>query len=139
MLQIHNTFTKQKELFKPLIEGRSENVCLRMTVYDYCHIGHARTVLAFDVIVRYFNARGYEVNYVRNITDIDDKIIKRADENNETVEALLHVLLRLCTKIYMLRCITPNQEPRATQYIPQMIAMIKNLINNRLCLCSEKW
>ncbi|MBT12645.1 MAG: cysteine--tRNA ligase, partial [Oceanospirillaceae bacterium] len=82
-LKIYNTLTRQKETFKPLVEGKVGMYVCGMTVYDYCHLGHARVMVAFDVIARYLRHRGYDVNYIRNITDIDDKIIKRANENGE--------------------------------------------------------
>lgn len=88
MLQIHNTMTKSKVPFTPLEEGRIRMYVCGVTVYDYCHIGHARVMVCFDVITRYLRYRGWDVTYVRNITDVDDKIIRRAAENGEPVEAL---------------------------------------------------
>ena len=88
MLQIYNSFTKEKEPFTPLEEGKVGMYVCGMTVYDFCHLGHARVLVAFDAIVKYLRYLGYEVNYVRNITDIDDKIINRANENNEDISAL---------------------------------------------------
>src|ERR1700733_353215 len=88
MLQIHNTLTRQKENFVPLHPGKVGMYVCGVTVYDYCHLGHARTYTSADVIARYLRWRGYEVNYVRNITDIDDKIIKRANENKEDFNAV---------------------------------------------------
>ncbi|MFN2409340.1 MAG: class I tRNA ligase family protein, partial [Halomonas sp.] len=87
-MHIYNTLTRRKEPFTPLVAGKVSMYVCGMTVYDYCHLGHARVMVAFDVITRYLRERGYEVNYVRNITDIDDKILKRADENDETITAL---------------------------------------------------
>src|SRR5690554_7414431 len=84
-LQIYNTLTRQKETFKPLVPGKVGMYVCGMTVYDFCHLGHARVMVAFDVIVRYLKHKGYEVNYIRNITDIDDKIITRANENGESI------------------------------------------------------
>lgn len=131
MLHIHNTFTKQKELFKPLTPGQVNMYVCGITVYDYCHIGHARTVLAFDVIYRYLLARGYQVNYVRNITDIDDKIIKRAAENNESIDALVSRFTKAMHDDFAaLGALTPNNEPCATHTIDQMLAMIEKLIQN---------
>ncbi|MDP5041241.1 MAG: class I tRNA ligase family protein, partial [Paraglaciecola sp.] len=88
MLHIYNTLTRQKELFQPLQPGKVGMYVCGITVYDLSHMGHARTYLSFDLMVRYLRSRGYEVNYVRNITDVDDKIIQRAQQNNETMEQL---------------------------------------------------
>ncbi len=87
-MQIYNTLTRRKETFTPIEPGRVRMYVCGMTVYDYCHLGHARVMVAFDVITRYLRARGYDVTYVRNITDIDDKILKRAEENGEAIESL---------------------------------------------------
>lgn len=133
MLHIYNTFTKQKELFKPIHDPKVNMYVCGITVYDYCHIGHARTVLAFDVIYRYLLVKGYQVNYVRNITDIDDKIIKRAHENNENIQALV---TRFTTAMHddfkALGALSPSQEPCATQNIKEMITLIEKLIENGL-------
>ena len=88
MLQIFNSLTRKKEVFVPIEPGKVRMYVCGMTVYDYCHIGHARVLVVFDVVVRYLRALGYEVTYVRNITDIDDKIIRRAQENGEDFHAL---------------------------------------------------
>ena len=88
MLRIYNTLSRQLEVFEPLEPGHARMYVCGMTVYDYCHLGHARVMLVFDVVRRWLRASGYRVHYVRNITDIDDKIIKRAQENSEAVEAL---------------------------------------------------
>ena len=88
MLKIFNTLTRQKEDFKPIHANQVGMYVCGVTVYDYCHIGHARTYTSADIIFRYLSWRGYQVNYVRNITDIDDKIIKRANENNEDFNAI---------------------------------------------------
>ena len=88
MLQIYSSLTKQKEAFKPLVAGKIGIYVCGMTVYDFCHIGHARVMVGFDAIVRYLRYRGYDVNYVRNITDIEDKIINRANDNKEDYHAL---------------------------------------------------
>lgn len=133
MLSIYNTFTQQKEIFKPISAPIVNMYVCGITVYDYCHIGHARTVLAFDVIYRYLLARGYQVNYVRNITDIDDKIIKRAAENNESIEALVARYTNAMHEDFKsLGALTPNTEPCATHSIPQMITLIEKLIDNGL-------
>ncbi len=131
MLQIYNTLTQQKEVFKPLKPGKIGLYVCGMTVYDYCHIGHARVLVAFDMVTRYLRSRGYEVNYVRNITDIDDKIIKRAQENNEPYNALTErMIAAMHEDEKKLGILLPNQEPRATDHIPQMIAMIQKLVAN---------
>lgn len=83
MIRIYNTLSQRKEEFKPIEPGKVRMYVCGMTVYDYCHLGHARVLVAFDVITRYLRHRGYDVNYVRNITDIDDKILRRAEENGE--------------------------------------------------------
>src|SRR5687767_1236020 len=88
MLKIHNTLTRQKQEFVPIVPGEARMYVCGMTVYDYCHLGHARVMIVFDIVRRWLQALGYRVIYVRNITDIDDKIIKRAHENNEAVEQL---------------------------------------------------
>ncbi|MGA2655254.1 MAG: class I tRNA ligase family protein, partial [Gammaproteobacteria bacterium] len=138
MLSIYNTFTKQKEVFKPLVAPKVNMYVCGITVYDYCHIGHARTVLAFDVIYRYLLARGYEVNYVRNITDIDDKIIKRAHENNESIETLVTRFTQAMHQDFKsLGALSPNMEPCATQSIDGMIAMIEKLIANGLAYVAK--
>ena len=100
-----------------------------MTVYDYCHLGHARVMVVFDMVVRWFRDRGYEVTYVRNITDIDDKIIKRAQENNEPIKALTDRFIQAMDEdAAVLGVLQPSFEPRATQYIEKMISMIQVLI-----------
>jgi len=88
MLSIYNTLTGEKEEFKPIEPGKISMYVCGMTVYDYCHMGHARVMVVFDMVARYLRSRGYEVTYVRNITDIDDKIIKRAHENGEIITEL---------------------------------------------------
>ncbi|MGH8753218.1 MAG: class I tRNA ligase family protein, partial [Burkholderiales bacterium] len=88
MLKIYNTLTREKQPFVPITPGKVSMYVCGMTVYDYCHLGHARVMMVFDMVQRWLRASGYAVNYVRNITDIDDKIIKRAAENGEPVTAL---------------------------------------------------
>jgi cysteinyl-tRNA synthetase len=131
MLLIHNSLSRKKDEFKPITPGKINLYVCGVTVYDHCHIGHARTYTSVDVIVRYLRWRGYEVRYVRNITDIDDKIIKRANENNETCVALTE---RFTTAMHddfkRLNLLQPNDEPRATEYIPQMIELIKGMMEN---------
>ena len=96
MLQIFNSLSRQKELFQPIEPGKVRMYVCGMTVYDYCHVGHARAMVVFDVVVRWLRARGFEVTYVRNITDIDDKIIQRARENGEDFKVCL---------LYTSRCV----------------------------------
>ncbi|HTM63376.1 MAG TPA: cysteine--tRNA ligase [Gammaproteobacteria bacterium] len=132
MLQIHNTLTRQKDEFKPIQSGKINFYVCGVTVYDHCHIGHARTYTAVDVIVRYLRWRGYEVNYVRNITDIDDKIIKRANENKEDYSELTKRFTDEMHKDFdELGFVRPDHEPRATEYIQEMIALINEMIANK--------
>ena len=129
-LSIYNTLSKVKEPFKPL-EGNSVRmyVC-GMTVYDFCHIGHARVMVAFDVVTRWLRHRGYDVTYVRNITDIDDKIIKRANENGEPFEALVERMIAAMHEDEgRLNVLRPDIEPRATGHIAGMHQMIQTLID----------
>ncbi|SIS57897.1 cysteine--tRNA ligase [Neptunomonas antarctica] len=129
MLQIYNTLTKQKAPFKPLVEGHINMYVCGITVYDYCHIGHARVMVCFDVITRYLRSRGWNVNYVRNITDVDDKIIRRANENNETVEQLTERMIAAMHEDEdALSVLRPDQEPKATAHIDEIIALVSTLI-----------
>ena len=93
MLQIYNTLTRQKEAFKPLVAGKVGMYVCGITIYDYCHVGHARTYVSFDVMNRFLRHSGFDVTYVRNITDVDDKIIKRANENGESCDSLTERLI----------------------------------------------
>lgn len=128
-LQVFNTETRQKEVFKSINDGKVGIYVCGMTVYDYCHIGHARVMVVFDTIVRHLRNIGYEVNYVRNITDIDDKIINRALENREEIQSLTNRFIEAMhedeTNLNVLR---PNHEPRATEHMPEIEAMITNLV-----------
>ncbi len=129
MLKIHNTLTKQKEIFVPREAGKIGIYVCGMTVYDYCHVGHARVMVVFDTVVRYLRASGYEVTYVRNITDIDDKIIKRARENGEPIDTLTGRFIRAMHEdAAALAVLPPDQEPRATASVDLMIQMILALI-----------
>lgn len=131
MLKIYNTLSQKKEEFKPIQAGKIGIYVCGNTVYDYCHIGHGRTMVTFDMITRYLRARGYEVNYVRNITDIDDKIIKRANENNESIDALTERFINAQHEDERaLNILPPDHEPRATHNIDGMIKMIEQLIKN---------
>jgi cysteinyl-tRNA synthetase len=133
MLKIYNTLTRKKETFQPRVAGKVGMYVCGMTVYDYCHIGHARVMVVFDTVARYFRHSGYDLTYVRNITDIDDKIINRALENGEDFHALTE---RFITAMHedeqALNVLPVDIEPRATQSIPDIIAMIEKLINNGL-------
>ncbi len=130
MLAIYNTLTKNKEAFVPLDGNQVRMYVCGMTVYDLCHIGHARVMVAFDVIARWLRRSGYELTYVRNITDIDDKIIRRANENGEPFEALVARMIEAMhedeSRLGVQR---PDQEPRATEHITGMHAMIQTLID----------
>lgn len=131
MLQIHNTLTRQKDEFKSIAPGKISLYVCGVTVYDHCHIGHARTYTAVDVIVRYLRWRGFELRYVRNITDIDDKIIKRANENGEDYSELTTRFTQYMHEDFkQLGLLPPDDEPRATQYIEEMTQLIQQMINN---------
>ncbi|WP_183331223.1 cysteine--tRNA ligase [Halomonas campaniensis] len=128
-MQIYNTLTRRKEAFTPIEPGRVRMYVCGMTVYDYCHLGHARVMVAFDVITRYLRYRGYDVTYVRNVTDIDDKILRRADENGETISSLTErMIAAMHEDEARLSVLPPDQEPRATRHIDDIIAMIETLI-----------
>ncbi len=129
MLKIYNSLTGKKTEFTPLKPGKIGIYVCGNTVYDYCHIGHARAMILFDVIVNFLRNEGYEVTYVRNITDIDDKIIKRALENSEAIDSLTHRFIEAQHEDEKALGINPpDWEPRATQYISQMIELIERLI-----------
>lgn len=129
-LHIYNTLSKQKEPLKPLQEGLVRMYVCGMTVYDYCHIGHARVMVAFDVVTRWLRHSGYQVDYVRNITDIDDKIIQRANENGEPFTELVdRMIAAMHEDEAQLNVLRPDQEPRATGHIEGMHRMIQTLIN----------
>ena len=129
-LTIYNTLTRQKEAFKPLVDGKVGMYVCGMTVYDYCHMGHGRVMVAFDVIVRYLRHKGYEVNYIRNITDIDDKIINRANENGEPFNVLVDRMVDAMNEDFsQLGVIAPDSEPKATEHIDGILAMVQTLID----------
>jgi cysteinyl-tRNA synthetase len=131
MLHIFNTLTRQKEPFTPIEPGKVKLYVCGMTVYDFCHIGHARVMVVFDMVQRWLRASGFEVTYVRNITDIDDKIIKRAVENKETIKALTQRFIdAMHEDADALGIERPTYEPRATDYVPQMQDIITRLIKN---------
>ena len=128
MLHIFNTLSRRKERFVPLVEGEVRMYVCGMTIYDYCHIGHARMMMAFDVVQRWLRASGYRVNYVQNITDIDDKIIKRAVEQNVAIGAVTAKFIAAMHEDFRaLGVQPPDHEPRATQYVPQMLDLIGKL------------
>jgi cysteinyl-tRNA synthetase len=133
MLKLYNTLTRSKHDFVPLQPGRVGMYVCGMTVYDYCHLGHARVMVVFDVVRRWLRASGYQVTYVRNITDIDDKIIKRAAENNEAIDALTARFIRAMQEdAAALGIETPEEEPRATGNVPQMLSLIDALVKRGL-------
>lgn len=130
MLHIYNSLTRQKEVFKPIEPQQVRMYVCGMTVYDYCHLGHARVMVVFDTVYRYLKASGYAVDYVRNITDIDDKIIKRAAENNEPIDALTQRFIDAMHEDEdALNVRRPTSEPRATGNVPEMLAMIQTLLD----------
>jgi cysteinyl-tRNA synthetase len=133
MLHITNSLTRTKEEFVPLTPGIVRMYVCGMTVYDLCHLGHARVFVVFDMVTRWLRASGYRVDYVRNITDIDDKIIKRAQENGETPAALTErFIAAMHEDERALGVLPPDHEPRATAYVAQMLALIEQLIRNGL-------
>ena len=137
-LKIYNTLAREKQQFVPIVPGKVGMYVCGMTIYDYCHIGHARMMMAFDVIYRWLNASGYDVNYVRNITDIDDKIIKRAVENGETLSQLTTRFSRYMDEdTGALGILAPTVAPRATEYVPQMLAIIETLESRGLAYQGE--
>ncbi|WP_025645609.1 MULTISPECIES: cysteine--tRNA ligase [unclassified Psychrobacter] len=128
-LVVYDSLTARKQPLQPLVAGKLGMYVCGMTVYDYCHIGHARVMVAFDMVVRWLSQLGYEVNYVRNITDIDDKIIARAIENNEDIGTLTQRFTKaMHDDAATLGCLSPDAEPRATDHIDEMQQMITTLI-----------
>ena len=131
MLKIYNTLKREKEEFKPINPNQVGMYVCGVTVYDLCHFGHGRTFVSFDVIARYLRYSGYNLCYVRNITDVDDKIIKRAIENNETCDQLVDRMIAEMHKDFdALNILRPDVEPRATHHISEIIAMVEKLIAN---------
>lgn len=131
MLKIYNSLTRKKEEFKPIDQKRVGMYVCGVTVYDLCHFGHGRTFVSFDVIARYLRYSGYNLHYVRNITDVDDKIIQRALKNNETCEELVERMTAEMHKDFdSLNILRPDVEPRATKHIPEIIALVEKLIKN---------
>ncbi|MGH8687666.1 MAG: cysteine--tRNA ligase [Burkholderiales bacterium] len=133
MLKIHNSLTRQKQDFVPIRPGEVRMYVCGMTVYDYCHVGHARVMVAFDVVRRWLRESAFRVTYVRNITDIDDKIIRRAAERGESVDALTERFIRAMEEdVGALGVERPDHEPRATRYVPQMLELIGRLEDRQL-------
>ncbi|MXS81782.1 cysteine--tRNA ligase [Nitrosomonas oligotropha] len=133
MLKIYNSIAREKQDFVSITPGKVKIYVCGMTVYDYCHLGHARVLVVFDTVIRWFKANDFAVSYVRNVTDIDDKIIKRAQENNESIETLTQRFIQAMNEdSAALGVLLPNHEPRATDYVQHMIAMISTLVEKRL-------
>jgi cysteinyl-tRNA synthetase len=129
MLKIYNTIAREKQVFVPIVAGKVSMYVCGMTVYDFCHLGHARVMVVFDMVNRWLRSSGLEVNYVRNITDIDDKIIKRANENGESITELTQRFIDAMDEDALaLGVMRPDFEPRATEHIQGMINMISALI-----------
>ena len=127
-LRIHNTLSRELETFTPIEPNHVRMYVCGITIYDLCHVGHARMMIAFDLIYRWLKVLGYEVTYVRNVTDIDDKIIRRALERGIAIRALTdEMIVAMHTDLDALGMLRPTHEPRATEYVPQMLAMIKAL------------
>ena len=137
-IKFYNSLTNQKEEFVPIRKGEVGMYVCGMTVYDNCHLGHARAMMAFDILARYLRYQNYKVNFVRNITDIDDKIIERANENNETIDALTdRTIASMHEDFSKLGLELPTNEPRATDHIEGMIKMINGLIDKGHAYHSE--
>ncbi|MFL6709200.1 MAG: cysteine--tRNA ligase [Massilia sp.] len=137
-LKIYNTLARDKQEFVPIVPGQVGMYVCGMTIYDYCHIGHARMMMAFDVVYRWLKVSGYQVTYVRNITDIEDKIIKRAVENGETIHQLTSRFERYMDEdTAALGILPPDVTPHATEYVPQMLGIIELLEQKGLAYQSE--
>jgi cysteinyl-tRNA synthetase len=133
MLKLYNSLHREIQDFAPIEPGRVRMYVCGMTVYDYCHLGHARVMVVFDMVARWLRASGLDVTYVRNITDIDDKIIRRAGENGESIRSLTDRFIAFMNEdAEALGVLKPDFEPRATEYVPQMLAMIGQLEKNGL-------
>lgn len=138
MLTLFNSLTRSKEPFKPLVEGQIGLYVCGITVYDYCHLGHARSMVSFDVLVRFLRHSGYKVRYIRNITDIDDKIIARANERGVSIDTLTNQYIEaMHANERDLFILAPDEEPRATAYLDHMIALIERLIESKLAYVSD--
>ena len=133
MLRIYNSLQRDKQVFTPIEPGKVRMYVCGMTVYDYCHLGHARVMVVFDMVCRWLRASGYDVTYVRNITDIDDKIIRRASENGETIQQLTGRFIAFMHEdADALGVLRPDHEPRATDFVPEMLDLIARLEANGL-------
>ncbi len=133
MLKIYNSLQREKQVFTPIEPGKVKMYVCGMTVYDFCHLGHARVMVVFDMVYRWLKSQGLEVTYVRNITDIDDKIIRRAEQNGESIYALTQRFIdAMHEDADALGVQRPNHEPRATDYVPQMLGLIDKLAANGL-------
>jgi len=137
-LQVYNSLTRKKEHFEPLTPGKVGMYVCGVTVYDYCHVGHARVMVVFDIINRWLQQSGYDVNYVRNFTDVDDKIIKRAAERGIGIDVLTNEMIAAFDEdIGSLGCLHPTHEPRATAHMPEMISMISTLVEQGRAYVSD--
>jgi len=132
-LKIYDTLARDKVAFVPIEPGKVRMYVCGMTVYDYCHLGHARVMVVFDMVQRWLRSQNYQVTYVRNITDVDDKIIRRAAENNESISTLTNRYIQAMNEDAVLLGVQrPDHEPRATSYVPQMLSLIGKLEKNGL-------
>ena len=133
MIKVFNSLTGSKQELKPIRAGHVGMYVCGVTVYDYCHVGHARFLVVFDMVRRYLRHRGFQVNYVRNITDIDDKIIQRAAQNGESIDSLTaRFIAAMDEDCTALACERPDHEPRATAHLPDIIALIGELMRREL-------
>jgi cysteinyl-tRNA synthetase len=131
MLRLHNSFSGRLELFEPLIADTVRMYVCGITVYDYCHVGHMRMMVVFDIVRRFLEANGYAVTFVRNITDIDDKIIQRAAQNGESIDSLTSRFIKAMDEDFAaLNVLKPTHEPRATFFVPEIVAMIEKLVKS---------
>ena len=138
MLKIYNNLTNKKEVFVPIEAGKIRMYVCGITVYDYCHIGHSRAYIVFDMVVRFLRHAGYDVTYIRNITDIDDKIIQRANENNENFHELTTRFIKAMHEDFdKLGILMPDLEPKATDHIPAILVMIETLIEKGFAYQAE--
>jgi len=138
VLKIYNTMTQKKEVFTPIEPGKIGMYVCGVTVYDYCHVGHARVTVAFDVITRYLRDSGFEVKYVRNITDVDDKIFNRAKENNEPYDQLTQRFIEAMHEDERrLNVLPPTLEPRATQYMTDIVNLVSTLVEKDVAYCAK--
>jgi len=137
-LKLYNTEKRQKEIFKPIKDNQVGLYVCGVTVYDYCHVGHARVMVVFDTLVRHLRQLGYDVTYVRNITDIDDKIIKRAIENQQSIQTLTQrFIAAMHEDEKSLNVLRPDIEPKATDYMPQIEQMIAKLVEKGFAYVAE--